>query len=258
MKKIILSAIIIITACSGLNAQQAGIALYAAPAFTKVKYNDFNTFADSYNTVNGYNLKGFSKMSTGFSTGADAYYNIFYWGLYYNRLNKSADPVKLDAISERQFDLRLRSWIANIGWNMGRGPISFSPYIAMGMNYLDLDAYINYYGKYKSYGNYKLDGTYSGTNMLVGFGLKANFFFNIFYASLGITKLYSAFPTASIHDFGSKGDPVTGGGYTDIGTDWATYTTGNSWDYTGKYVSSSNKQFIIQLSAGIFIGKTGN
>jgi len=258
MKKLFFTAIIILSACTMLNAQQAGVAIFAAPAFTKVKYNDFNTFAESYNTVNGYSLKGFSKMSIGFLTGADLFIGPGYFGLYYNKLNESADPVALNDISERQFDLKLRSWWANIGANIGRGPISLSPYVVCGMNYLDLDAYINYYDKYKSYGNYKLDGTYSGTNMLFGFGLKANVFYKIFFASVGFSKLYSVFPTASIHDFGSKGDPVYGGGYTDIATDWATFTSGNSWDYTGKYMSSSNKQFIIQLSAGIFIGRTGN
>ena len=257
MKKFIISFILFLVVFSAAKAQQAGLSIYAIPTFTNVKYTDFNTFATGYNTVNNSNL-ALPKWGVGFATGMDFYYSFFYFGLNYNSLNLNANPIALSDFSDRHFDLKLKSYIANIGWNIGRGSFGINPYMICGMNYLDLDAYITYFDKYKSYGNYKIDGTYSGTNMLFGFGFKVNYFYKIFFASLGFSKIYSVFPTASIHDFGAKGDITAGGGYTDIGTDWATYTSGNSWDYTGKFMSSSNKQFMIQLTAGIFLGQINN
>ncbi len=253
MKKILIFLAIVTVASHASLGQQAGLTVYAIPTLTNVKYADFNTFADGYNAVNGTNLE-LPKFGIGFSTGAEVYYDFFYFGFNYNKLTLSPDPITISNFSKRNFDLKLTSYISNVGWNIGFKAFSVTPYMICGMNYVDLDTYITYFEDYKSYGNYKLDGTYSGTNILYGFGLKANYFYKIFFASVGFSRMYSIFPTASIHDFGAKGDPVLGGGYTDIGTDWATYTSGNSWDYTGKFMSSANKQFMFQLTAGIFIG----
>lgn len=251
--------LVILSSIIGYNAvaQQMGVSLFAGPTVNIVKYNDFNTFAESYNDVNGYDLK-LSKVGTGFSTGGDLFYDFFYFGFYYNKLNISSNSVRINDFSNRKFDIGLTSYNSNIGFNFGNGPISISPYVVLGINDVDLDAYVEYFRKYKTYGNYKLDGTYSGRNILVGFGAKVNLFYKIFFASLSLTKTYSVMPTAAIHDFGKKGDPVLGGGYTEIATDWDTFTSVNSWDYSGKYISSSNKQFIIQLSLGIFIGDSNN
>lgn len=257
MKKISISILLFFAIFNIANAQQMGITLFAAPTVNIVKYNDFNTFAEGYNKVNNSDLS-LPKMGVGFSTGAEFYYDFFYFAFYYNKLNLSTKPIVLSDFSERNIDLGMKSYISNIGFNFGKGPFSVSPFAICGINDVDLDAYVNYFGDYKTYGNYKLDGVYSGRNMLFGFGLKANFFYKMAFASLGFSKTYSVFPTASIHDFGEKGDPVFGGGYTDIGTDWATYSSGNSWEYTGKYMSSANKQFIIQLTVGLFIGEAND
>ena len=259
MKRIILSTIIAITICSTLQAQRIGLALFAAPSFTKVKYNDFNTFAESYNAVNGFDLQGFTKMKANFSYGGDIYVGPIYWGLYYNRFKELTTPVKIDAYCERQFNLRLHSIIANIGGNIGEGPFIISPYVACGWTSLFLDAYMNYFdGDRRYYGNYKLDGTYRGNHMSIGFGLKTTYLLKPFYVSLGFTKLYSAWVGPFIHDFGEKGNPVLGGGYTELGTDWATFTSNGSYNYKGEYMTSSVKQFTIQLSAGIFLGNPEN
>jgi hypothetical protein len=257
MKRISVVFFIIFVSFNLIKAQQAGLALYAVPNFAIVKYKDFNTFASGYNQVNGSNLK-LPKLAVGFTTGLDAYYGFFYFGLNYNKLSISPTPIVLSDYSERHIEINSKSWVANIGWNIGRGAYSLSPYMICGMDYLDFDTYIQYFGEYKSYGNYKLDGTYSGTNMLLGFGLKVNYFYKIFFGSIGISQIYSVLPTASIHDFGAKGEPDFGGGYTDIGTDWASYSTSHTWDYAGKYMSSAHNQFVMQLTVGIFIGGVNN
>ncbi len=257
MKKIKIVFIICFAFTMNIKAQQVGVSLYTGPTINIVKYNDFNTFAKSYNDLNGYDLK-LSKVGIGLSTGGDILYNGFYYGFYYNKLNISSNSVRINDFSNRKFDIGLTSYNSNIGFNFGEGPFSISPYVVIGINDVDLDAYVEYFRKYKTYGNYKLDGTYSGRNILVGFGAKVNLFYKIFFASLSLTKTYSIMPTAAIHDFGAKGDPVLGGGYTEIATDWAAFNSVNSWDYTGKYMSSSNKQFIIQLSLGLFLGNTND
>lgn len=232
------------------------VSAYVLPGITNVKYKDFNTFAESYNKVNNSNIK-LEKTKVGLSYGIDAYYKFLYLGFNYNQQTLTTNASPINNFSSRQFDLDLRSYLFNIGWFMGTERLMVCPYLVCGKNAMDLDAYVNYFGNYKTYGNDKLDGTYSGSNMLIGYGIKVNYIYKIFFASFGFSQAFSAFPTASIHDFGLKGDPLYGG-YSDIGMDWETYTSGHSWDYTGKYVSSSIRQTFFQLGVGFFIGKNLN
>lgn len=252
MKKIYLLAFLLFVTYTSLNAQQMGVAIYGAPTLTKIKYNDFNTFADSYNTYNGYNLQGFDKMKVTMTYGADIFVKFMYFGLYYNKFSASSNAVQVSANTERHFDLVSKSYMTNVGWNLGKGPISISPYMPIGLNRTFLDVYMKYNGADKYYGNYKLDGYYTGLSGRFGFGLKLNFFLKPFFASLGFSKIYTIFGAGEMMDFGTKS------GYDSIATDWGTYQSGNSWDYTGNFMSSNHKDFTIQLSLGAFIGSTGN
>lgn len=260
MKIIISSIFLIFTSLFMVVNAQILVSAYALPGITNVKYKDFNTFAESYNKVNDANIK-LSRNTFNVSSGVDICYKFFCFGFNYNKSTVSSNASPINNFSSRQFDVDLKSYLFNIGVNYGAdgwgGAYSFTPYMLCGLNYLDLDAYTNYFDGFKTYGNHKLDGTYSGTNMLFGYGIKVSYFYKIFYASLGFSQAFSLFPTASVHDFGSKGDALNGG-YSDIGIDWAAYTSGNSWDYTGKYVSSSIRQTFFQLGVGLFFGKLTN
>ncbi len=237
-------------ACSTLNAQQAGIAIYGAPTLAKIKYADFNTFADSYNSYNGYDLHGFDKMKVNLTYGVDIFVKFMYFGLYYNKFSASSNAIKVSANTDRHFDLSSKSYMTNIGWNIGKGPISISPFMPLGLNRTFLDVYMKYFGQDKYYGSYKLDGNYTGLSGKFGFGLKVNFFLKPFFASLGFSKVYTIFGASEMDDFGTKN------GYSSIATDWSTYQSVNSWDYTGKFMSSNHRDFNLFLNLGLFIGKT--
>ncbi|MDD3876168.1 MAG: hypothetical protein PHT69_06075 [Bacteroidales bacterium] len=250
MKKICILSLLLFIVAFSAKAQPIGLSFYGGPSYSFIKYKDFNTFAESYNGLNSSNLK-LPGSGLGYMYGGDLLYEMFHFGFYFNKLTVSTDPVKLTDFSARQFDLRLNNYISNIGFTFGESPLSFSTFVVCGINSLDLDAYINYFGKYKSYGNYLLDGTFSGMNMLIGLGFKVNFTYAPLYASIGFSQAYSVLPTASISDLSKPND----NGYTEIGLDWSSFTSGNSWDYQGAYMSSSNRQSIIQFSLGLFLGE---
>lgn len=259
MKKLILMVILLI-AGKQVWSQDIGFTLNGGPMFVWTKYKTFNTFVDSYNEVNGAELKGFNNPKSAFYKGGDLYFNGLgsgnfgmFIGMGYSNITMSTDPIVINAVTKRHFDLRLRDYLFNAGWIIGAHGSGICPYITIGLNDMDIDAYMMYFDKYKSYGTYGLDGTYSSFNMLFGFGIKANIAISPAYLSIGVSKLYTVMPNPWMWDWESI-DKTDHGGWDMIGTDWASYTSNPTYDYTGEYVTPAHKQLLVQLSLGFYLG----
>lgn len=242
-----------------VSAQTMAIVVKESPYIDKLKWKGFDEFVDGYNSLNNLNLEGFHRPKVGIRTGVDIYVWYLYFGIYRNSFHMNTKPLDLSPIAKRQFMLRNNSTMFNIGYRLSKGngdlSMGVSPYCSIGFQSTSLDVYMTYYDKYKSYGTKSIDGTYHGSAIALGYGLNVNASYKFLFASLGFTKLVSAVPSLWLWDWDSQKE----GRYDMLGTDYAAYIADQvnyTYSYTGPYVRPNYKQFIWELSLGLFIGET--
>jgi len=258
MKKIILLLFLSIL-CIEISAQTMAIVIKESPYINKLKWKGFDEFVDGYNSLNNLNLAGFNRPKVGVRTGIDIYVWYIYFGIYQNSFHMNTKPLELSPIAKRQFMLRNNSTMFNIGYRLSKGfgklSLGFSPYCAVGFQSTNLDVYMTYYDKYKSYGTKSIDGTYHGTAIAIGYGLNVNATYKFLFASLGFTKLTSSAVSLSLWDWDSQKN----GKYDKIGTNYSAYIddqNNSTFSYTGPFLKPNYKQFCLELSLGLFIGET--